>query len=214
MVVVPAFAALTVTARSGRWQELGHRVRLRRGPLLSWLVAVAAMPPIVLASSGGRFENPGWSILVLSVVFLVGAAAEELGWTGFVLPRLRRVVGELGAGVAIGLAWAVWHIIPWAQTGYTAAEVVGLCVFSIAFRVVLVRIATAADDSVWPAVVGHGVYNLAWAVSPNVDLDYDPWTAAVLTTALAAWLYLTKRSNATTSPVPLRRRRSASRRPL
>ena len=200
MVVVPAVAALAATARSGRSRGLGRSLRLRRGPLLSWLVAVAAMPPIVFAASGGGFENPGWPILGLSVVFLVGAVAEELGWTGYVLPRLRRVVGELRAGAAIGLVWAAWHLIPWAQTGYNAGAIAGLCAFSIAFRLVLVRISTAADDSVWPAVVGHAVYNLAWAVSPNAGRDYDPWTAAILTTAVAIGLCLIGRGSPRTPP--------------
>jgi uncharacterized protein len=203
MAVVPAVAALAATARSGEWGELRIGLRLPRGPVLSWLVAVAAMPSIVFAASGYRgFENPGWTILMLSVVFLAGAAAEELGWTGFVLPRLRRVVGELWAAVGIGAVWALWHIVPYAQTGYTAAEIVGHCLFSIAFRVVLVRIATAANDSVWPPVVGHAVYNIAWSISPNAGLDYDPWAAAALTATLAACLYLVENVNSKPSRVP------------
>lgn len=203
MAVVPAVAALAVTARSGEWGALRHGLRLRRRPLLSWLVAVAAMPPIVIAASGGRgFENPGASLVVLSVVFLAGAAAEELGWTGFVLPRLRGVVGELWAAVAIGTVWAAWHIVPYVQTGYTAMEIAGHCLFSVAFRVVLVRIATAANDSVWPAVVGHAAYNIAWSLSPNSGLDYDPWIAAALTAGLAACLCLAEYARAKPEKAP------------
>jgi membrane protease YdiL (CAAX protease family) len=37
--------------------------------------------------------------------------AEEIGWTGFATPRLRRRHGILGTGLIIGVVWGAWHII-------------------------------------------------------------------------------------------------------
>lgn len=34
---------------------------------------------------------------------------EELGWTGFVLPRLRQRFGVLTSGLIVGLLWGAWH---------------------------------------------------------------------------------------------------------
>lgn len=34
---------------------------------------------------------------------------EELGWTGFALPRMRRRCGVLATGLVMGLLWGAWH---------------------------------------------------------------------------------------------------------
>ena len=41
---------------------------------------------------------------------LVGPFLEELGWTGFALPRLRERYSVLTTGLVMGLLWAVWHL--------------------------------------------------------------------------------------------------------
>lgn len=40
---------------------------------------------------------------------LTGPFLEELGWTGFALPRLRKRYGVLATGLVMGLLWASWH---------------------------------------------------------------------------------------------------------
>src|SRR5947207_10673222 len=69
-------------------------------------------------------EQFGWSnlpptlVLVLFVIFtatlgLVGktsrALGEEIGWRGFLVPELSKVVGFTGVGLISGLMWAVYH---------------------------------------------------------------------------------------------------------
>jgi membrane protease YdiL (CAAX protease family) len=44
-------------------------------------------------------------------VGLVGAFVEELGWTGFVVPRLRRSHGVVTTGLVVGVLWATWHLL-------------------------------------------------------------------------------------------------------
>ena len=40
---------------------------------------------------------------------LMTGLCEELGWTGFVIPRLRRRYGVLTTGLIVGLLWGAWH---------------------------------------------------------------------------------------------------------
>ena len=40
---------------------------------------------------------------------LVGPFFEELGWTGFAIPQLRKRYGILSTGIIVGLLWGVWH---------------------------------------------------------------------------------------------------------
>jgi len=39
----------------------------------------------------------------------VGPFLEELGWTGFALPKLRQRYGVLTTGLVMGLLWSAWH---------------------------------------------------------------------------------------------------------
>lgn len=43
---------------------------------------------------------------------LAAGIFEELGWTGFVIPGLRKRHNILTTGLIVGLFWAVWHLLP------------------------------------------------------------------------------------------------------
>jgi len=87
------------------------------------------------------------AILVLGVVVGVAAGVlEELGWTGFAIPRLLRRHGVVTTGLAVGLLWSLWHV-PVVMWGVgNRAGTIPLAVFVVvdglaglpAFRVLMV----------------------------------------------------------------------------
>lgn len=44
------------------------------------------------------------------IVGIVVGLFEELGWTGFAIPRLRKQFGQFKTGLYIGLFWGFWHL--------------------------------------------------------------------------------------------------------
>ena len=47
---------------------------------------------------------------------------EELGWTGFAVPRLRLRFSVLNTGLIVGLVWGLWHFPPfWTSDTFSAA---------------------------------------------------------------------------------------------
>jgi membrane protease YdiL (CAAX protease family) len=42
---------------------------------------------------------------------LAGGFAEELGWTGFAIPRLRPLHNVVRTGLIVGLVWGAWHFL-------------------------------------------------------------------------------------------------------
>lgn len=58
-------------------------------------------------------ENKVETVLIgLAIGFLGGGLFEEIGWTGFVLPRMRTKRSLLASGLVIGYLWAIWHLLP------------------------------------------------------------------------------------------------------
>jgi membrane protease YdiL (CAAX protease family) len=49
-------------------------------------------------------------LLIGGVMGLVVGTFEELGWTGFAVPRLRPRYGVLATGLIVGLLWGAWHL--------------------------------------------------------------------------------------------------------
>jgi membrane protease YdiL (CAAX protease family) len=63
------------------------------------------------------------------VVGLMGGFVEELGWTGFVIPRLKLRHGVLTTGLVVGVLWGAWHLLQMLWVGSTSAEAISLALF-------------------------------------------------------------------------------------
>jgi membrane protease YdiL (CAAX protease family) len=139
------------------------------------------------------------NVALMALTFVLG---EELGWRGYLLPRLRRA-GRNKALVTVGLVHAVWHmplilLTPIYHSDGNMLVVLPLftgTVIAASFVFGYLRLGTG---SVWPAVVGHAVHNAAWSLlgaftvtsHPVVVDEYlagDNGLFILVTTALAAW---------------------------
>lgn len=121
-------------------------------------------------------------------LFFIAAAGEELAWSGAVLDPLQSRWGMLPAALVIGLVTAIWHIIPYAQAGNSVAWIVGQCLFTLVFRIVIVAVYNLAGRSVFSTIVLHASYNVAWQLFPNRGSGYDPWVATAVTLVVALTL--------------------------
>lgn len=70
-----------------------------------------AVPKIILPNGLPRDAILG----VIPIVFLVnifvgGPLAEDIGWRGYILPKMRDKMPALNASLIIGVIWAVWHL--------------------------------------------------------------------------------------------------------
>ncbi len=107
-----AFIAAIVTQSSN--DLLIQLLRWRASP---WLYLIAIGTAIVavggaygasqLFGSGVSFDPAGIGLGIGAII--AGSIGEELGWRGFVQPRLMRRVNLFWASIAVGLLWATWH---------------------------------------------------------------------------------------------------------
>jgi membrane protease YdiL (CAAX protease family) len=108
------------------------------------LVSPTFVPGIFIA------DNKGSLLLVSLAVGLAAGTFEELGWTGFAVPTLRRRHSVLATGLIVGIWWSAWHLAPnvWsaraaagdlAVSVHLTAMAVGIFVgYLTAFRVLMV----------------------------------------------------------------------------
>ncbi len=169
------------------------------GSSLWWVLAALLMPLILLVASvvmwAASYPLPGasvpWSHLpALLLLFLIAAAGEELAWSATLLDPLQSRVGSGAAALIIGAVWVGWHLIPFAQAHPAPSWILGQCLFSLGFRVVLVWLYNNAGHRAFAAILSHATYNVAWQLFPNHGSAYNPWVAAALTGLVAVGITL------------------------
>jgi membrane protease YdiL (CAAX protease family) len=164
---------LRTIGREG-WADAGLRLGRERGwyAVALLLFPVLLLVPVVVGALLGDVElapGAGERFAVLFATGLVArlafAAFEELGWRGYLEPRLAALgVPALRRHLAVGVLWAVWHVpyIVAFGDGYTELPLaLQLPLFTIAVLAMAVIWGVARDrtGSVWPAVLGHGMAN-------------------------------------------------------
>ncbi len=129
---IPTIAALiTVLAEGGPgvFQRIGVCIGKPSGrPRLYLLAVVGSALVMALALVGASLITvPDWTmgavqpgrfiLFFFLMVVIDGPLGEELGWRGFMLPRLLRRMTPIGASLLVGLVWYLWHLPLYAADG-------------------------------------------------------------------------------------------------
>lgn len=158
----PALSALLMTAILEGKPGVGRLLRgymLWRVGLRWYLVVLLGIPALVLLSAltipgaVATFRAPAPLFLLtcvliyLFILTLDGPLGEELGWSGFALPRLQQRYGPMAGTLLLGSLWGLWHLplylfIPGfngAGTGFLGIGLpfVEFVIFAIALRLLM-----------------------------------------------------------------------------
>lgn len=111
----------------------------------------------------------GVSFWTIALLWLVGAAAEEVGWRGVLQPALEKPLPRWGAGILTGLIWSLWHV-PVISSGGSIAVV-----FIASTTVLSVLLAYLGNGSpaqrVITTSIAHWLMNLAILVVSGSRTD-------------------------------------------
>jgi membrane protease YdiL (CAAX protease family) len=145
-------------------------------------------------------------LLQSSVGFVLSCATalgEEIGWRGFLAPRLLARHGFAAGSIAAGLLWAAWHVPVLFLSNYgeetprafaMACFTASLVGMSFVYSWLRLR-----SDSLWPAVFLHASHNTF--ISPMLSLltadtgdtawaiDEFGFGLAIVSTLLAVWAW-------------------------
>jgi membrane protease YdiL (CAAX protease family) len=127
----------------------------------------------------GPTAGPLVTLLLIAAAGAVQATStalgEEIGWRGFLTPRLTGLLGFAGATLATGVIWAAWHSPLVVLSNYNAGGDVRFELASFAVMVVAMSGTFAwlrlASGSLWPCATLHAAHNLI------VQAVFDPLSA-------------------------------------
>ena len=154
--------------------EVAERLKYRRGSTPG--LALAALTPAVAtacAVAAARFAGDGAAFtpsqavpLAIGMQIITGAVGEELGWRGFLLPRLRKHYGPVTAAWLMGSLWSVWHVpawfVPWLP--HRTFPVASTLIMTACFGVFMAFVFYRAGESVIATILAHLSLNIMTAL--------------------------------------------------
>jgi membrane protease YdiL (CAAX protease family) len=169
VVAGPAVAALLVIALTGSPSQVKDWLRRRLGgrisPTYFLFPALAfAITTIGYVCSGGSLElllylfqkYPGLFLVHLALQVLTIGLLEELGWRGWLLPRIEQGRSRFLATLWVGGIWAVWHL-PVLFSGLKNAAAFVVIVFNVSL--LLTEIWRRSKGGIWGVAIAHGSLN-------------------------------------------------------
>lgn len=178
---IPLAAAILVMVACGEAgaKAAGRTLGIGAAAFRAWVpalvipaVALTAGYAVAAATGNAQLGLGDTSPITFAAVTLVivalaslEAVGEELGWRGYLLPRIAEF-GRVRAGLISGLLWATWHV----PLIYIAAVYHGGAgpLYMLPFGITIVAMSFIANElrmasgSTWPAVVFHGAHNGIW----------------------------------------------------
>jgi uncharacterized protein len=144
---------------------------------------------------------------------------EELGWTGFAIPRMRLRYGVLSTGLIVGVLWGVWHFITTFWSSGTSSGAISLAIllpgvlFTVgvlpAFRVLMVWVYDRTGSLLIAMLMHAGLSAFTVILAAPMALALVPGLTYDLVLAAALWLVVAVLAVATRGNFtrePLRRR--------
>jgi uncharacterized protein len=190
-------------ARFLQWQVGAgwYAVALLTAPLVFTAVALALslsspeyLPGIVTTSDKAGF------LLVGTVPALLVGMLEELGWTGFAMPRLRLRHGLLTTGLTMGLLWGAWHLLTndlWAAGTMSGELPLGLFVTMYGLSLLLGQLLVYRVLMVWVyehtgsllvLMLMHASYAFSTFVLQPLGMAQVPILIFCFTTTAVMWM--------------------------
>ncbi|PRX98078.1 CPBP family intramembrane glutamic endopeptidase [Allonocardiopsis opalescens] len=134
----------------------------------------------------------GWALALLPalLVSLPQFFGEELGWQGYLLPKLAPL-GVAPALIGTGAVFALWHgptlVMGGQYPGVPWPMAVGMMLVSTVLLLPILAWLRMRSGSVWPAVVAHTMIStvciqLTWVLA-DADAPFHP-----LTVGMTSWL--------------------------
>ncbi len=124
----PGFRDLLARLLKWRVGAGWYAFALLTAPVITTVSLLARSTPPAIATADDKL-----GLLLMGLAIGLGSSPffEEVGWTGFAVPELRKRFGVLTTGLLMGVLWGVWHYPAFSATGRASAPL-STFVFTVA----------------------------------------------------------------------------------
>jgi membrane protease YdiL (CAAX protease family) len=165
------------------------------GTLLTLSLLSPQFLPGFLTTTGSSSGVISMSLGMVVALSLFNGFVEELGWTGFAIPRMHRQYGVFVTGLSVGLLWGAWHFASnlWGSGGSSAplplAPFMAVLLFSFLppFRVLMVWVYDRTE-SLLVAMLMHASLDAFWLASTPPGMTPVPLVTWYLAWAALLWV--------------------------
>ena len=184
------WASLTKWRVGVRW----YAVALFATPLLAagLLLALSLISPEFVPAVFTA-ENRAAFLMTNIVLGLMIGLFEEIGWIGFVVPRMRRQYSVLATGMIVGLLWGAWHFPPfWESDSFAGFSPLFLLIIRLffwlpAYRVLMVWV-YERTGSLFVTILMHASLDAAMLSFPPSALTGPALVTWILVWSAALWV--------------------------
>jgi membrane protease YdiL (CAAX protease family) len=174
--MAPLLVSLLIRAVTRDWSDLGLKPAIRKNARW-YMISLLAYPVIMVlavmmgvltsVSSVSGFSMGQYFQIALTAlpIFFVFAIFEEVGWRGYLAPKLESLgINHYLAAALVAVVWASWHLpyireLTWV---YNSEDLITFIprfyLASFAFSIVFGEI-RGITSTFWPAVLMHAVGN-------------------------------------------------------
>lgn len=198
----PGVAAFwLVWRRAGR---AGVRTLWRRGWKMdfdkAWLAPTFAIGPLLALLSvglvllvGGDVDweeaiPPAMVLPIFLLIYFTNALPEEYGWRGYALAPLQQRFGALGASLALGLIWGLWHLPLVFIDGTTQAAIPfhEFILQTMLLAIIYTWLFNNTGGSILVAALFHATANTAGAAVPTWTTPQGRWMGFIALAAITS----------------------------
>lgn len=156
-----------------------------------WALAVVAVAVAMGEPTAGLFDQLGPTALIIPLIVLIPAFAEELAWRGYAVPRLMGAMSPLRASLVLAIPWTVMHLVLMLPGGVNAGTALWPAVLSLfGYSVVLTWVFVGTGGSVLLSALVHtglnGTVPIMWGVDPDLSWALRAVLAAVIAIVVVA----------------------------
>lgn len=143
---------------------------LELGKALLWAVYPNLMSTPSMRSAVGMTNERLVALLFkgigVGILFSLVAIGEEVGWRGYMIPKLNKKMNLPKAVIVGGIIWGLWHIpevcigtnMGRNYPGYPFVGIAVTCIVGV-FMCAILTYFTEKSESIWPAAIIHGINN-------------------------------------------------------
>jgi membrane protease YdiL (CAAX protease family) len=140
-------------------------------------------------------DDPAMHLMLGIATGVAAGLFEELGWTGFAVPRLRHRYSVFATGVIVGVLWGAWHLLAvwWGSTGTSGSLSMALYLpamtlsFLPPYRILMVWVYNRTH-SLLVAMIMHASLTASLRILDPVPISGAPIVTYNLVLGGALWL--------------------------